>query len=262
MFVPHIALLTRLELFLRRKDISPSSVAKAAAYSRQHLLRVRSAEVGPTRRFVVDVTAACEQLTGESVMPGVLFERGDHLLASSHQRLSRLFGDDLRQLNEFLGDTTGEDWRDRVLAAGIESETVIAHLLRAGEPRIDQAPREAASIFFAAAAMAARLRGTEPALAASLQAHALKGRANALRHLGEFDEALADLALAGRLFLRARYCTNEAGRVEYTRGGVLFKMERWADARAAAEQARARFVHERCAPCRACRSPACRHPVR
>jgi tetratricopeptide (TPR) repeat protein len=242
-FVPHIDLLTRLELFLRRKDIAPFAVAKAAAYSRQHVLRVRLGEVGPTQRFVVDVTAACRKLSGEGVTAGVLFERGELLLDSPHQRLSRLFMDELRQLKAFLGDVAGENWPDRVLAAGIESETVIGHLLRTGERKIDQEPREANLIFLAAAGMATRLRDTEPELAASLQGHALKGRANALRHLCAFDEALAELALAARLFLKARYCTNEAGRVEYTRGGVLFKMERWSDARAAAQQARARFVN-------------------
>lgn len=242
MFVPHIDLLTRLELFLRRKDIAPFAIAKAAAYSRQHVLRVRLGQVGPTQRFVVDVTAACNQMSGEPVTPGVLFERGDELLDSRHQRLSRLFADDLRQLKELLGNVTGEDWPERVLALGIESETMIGHLLRAGASRIDKDPREADMIFVAAAGMATRLRDTEPELAASLQGHALKGRANALRHLGAFEEALADLALAARLFLKARYCMNEAGRVEYTRGGVLFKMERWTDARAAAQQARARFV--------------------
>lgn len=242
MFIPHIDLLTRLELFLRRENIAPLAVAQAAVYSRQHLLRVRLGEGGPTRRFVIDVTAACKKLSGKAVTPGMLFERGDALLASAHQRLSRMFAADLRRLAVFLDNIDSDDWTERVLDAGIESETAVRHLLRVGMPLIDQEPRDAAPIFAAAAGMAARLRETEPELAASLQAHALKGRANALRHIGEFDTALADLALAGQLFLKARFCMNEAGRVAYTRGTVLFKMERWADARAAAQQARARFV--------------------
>jgi tetratricopeptide (TPR) repeat protein len=241
-FVSHIDLRTRLELFLRRKDLAPLAVAKAAVYSRQHLLRVRLGEVGPTRRFVTDVTKACKKLSNEPVTPGMLFERGQELLESSYQRLSSLFTEEMRQIAAFLGSVQGDDWPARVLAAGIESETLVGYLLRVGEPRIDKAPRQAAAIFFTAAGMATRLRDTQPELAASLQAHALTGRANALRHLGEFDEALADLALAARLFGKARYCVNEAGRVEYTRGGVLFKMERFADARSAAQQARARFV--------------------
>lgn len=87
-----------------------------------------------------------------------------------------------------------------------------------------------------------RTPDTEPELAASLHAQALKGRANARRHLGEFEEALSDLALARRLFVEAKYCINDAGRVEYTRGTVFFKMERSTDARASAERARALFV--------------------
>jgi tetratricopeptide (TPR) repeat protein len=90
--------------------------------------------------------------------------------------------------------------------------------------------------------MAAALVETAPELVASLQAHALKGRANALRHLGQFDAALTDLALAAKLFLKARYCTSEAGQVEYTRATVLFKMERWQEAMAATREARIRFV--------------------
>jgi tetratricopeptide (TPR) repeat protein len=66
--------------------------------------------------------------------------------------------------------------------------------------------------------------------------------ANALRHLGEFDAALTDLALAAKLFLKARYYTGEAEQVEYTRATVLFKMERWADAMTATHRARAQFV--------------------
>lgn len=242
MFVSHIDLRTRLELFIRREDLAPLAVAKAAAYSRQHLLRVRLGEVRPTRRLVVDVTEACKKLANQPVTAGRLFERGDALLDSPYQRLSSLFTEELQTLGTFLDNVRGDDWTERVLAEGIGSETAVGHLLRTGEPRIDKAPREAAAIFVAAAGMATRLRDTEPELAASLQAHALTGRANALRHLGEFDEALADLALAARLFVKARYCINEAGRVEYTRGGVLFKMERFADARTAAQQARARFV--------------------
>lgn len=242
MFIPHIDLLTRFELFLRREDIAPLAVAQAAVYSRQHLLRVRLGDGLPTRRLVIDVTAACKKLSRKAVTPGMLFERGDALLGSPHQRLSRMFAADLRRLAVFLERVDGDDWTEHVLSAGIESETAVRYLLRVGTPRIDQEPRDAAAIFAAAAGMAARLRETAPELTASLQAHALKGRANALRHMGEFDTALADLALASQLFLKAGFCMNEAGRVAYTRGTVLFKMERWADARGAAQKARARFV--------------------
>lgn len=242
MFIARIDLLTRLELFLRRKDLAPLVVAEAALYSRQHVLRVRLGEVGPTRRFVLGMTAACRELSGEPVTPSVLFERGDELLQGPHQRLSRLFREELRVLDAFLSDVSKDEWAERLVAASVGSETAVRYLLRKGGPRIDQKPREAAAIFYAAAALAASLPDSTSELRASLQAHALKGRANALRHLGEFDVALTDLSLAAKLFTEAQYCASEAGQVEYTRGTVLFKMERWEDARTAAHQARARFV--------------------
>src|SRR5258708_7322331 len=101
-FVPRIDLLTRLELFLRKKDLAPLVVAEAAVYSRQHVLRVRLGEMMPTRRFIVDVTSACEKLSGEAVTPGTLFERGDKLLESSYQQLGRLFLQELRVLDNLL----------------------------------------------------------------------------------------------------------------------------------------------------------------
>jgi tetratricopeptide (TPR) repeat protein len=241
-FIARIDLLTRIELFLRRHDLTPLAVAEAAHYSRQHVLRVRSGDVSPTRRFVIDMTAACETLTRESVTAGMLFERGDLLLASSYQRLSRLFADDLRLLDALLADVSGDDWPARAVRGIAGSETAVRHLLRAGEPIIDRAPRQSAAVYYAAMQIAAALAETPAELAASLQAHALKGRANALRHLGDFDAALADLSLAARLFAKARYCVDEIGQAEYTRGTVLFKMQRWSEAEAAARQARARFV--------------------
>jgi tetratricopeptide (TPR) repeat protein len=241
-YVSHIDLLTRLELFLRRHGILPIALARDSGYSRQHLLRVRLGEGGSTRRLILAVIGTCKRVTGAPVTPGMLFERADVLLAGRHHRLGHVFLDDLGRLNDFLTHVSGEDWAERVVTAGLLSETVVRHLLREGEARIDRQPREAAAIFVAATGIATRLPDTEPELAASLQGHARRGRANALRHLAEFDEALAELALAGHLFLKARYCANEAGRVEYSRAGVLFAMERWPEARSAAQGARRQFV--------------------
>jgi tetratricopeptide (TPR) repeat protein len=235
-------LLTRLELFLRQRELSPLTVAKATHYSRQHVLRARMGKIGATRKFIRAMVAACSGLTRTRVSADTLFERGDLLLASQHERLSRLFREELRLLDEFLGEIGGEAWVQRVLDAGIESETAIRRLLDHGEPLIDRAPQDAAVVYHAAAAMAAKLTATPSDLAASLQGHALKGRANALRHLGDFHAALTDLTLASRLFTKAKYCVNEAGQTEYTRGTVLFKMEQWDEAETAARTARARFV--------------------
>lgn len=243
MFIPHIPLVTRLELFLRQRELSPLVVAKAARHSRQHVLRARLGEVSPTQKFIRAMVSACSGLTQTRVSAGVLFERGDLLLAGPHEHMSRLFRDELRALDTLLTAVSGgEAWVEHVVDAGVNSETAVRYLLDRGEPLIDRAPQDAATVYHAAAAMAAALADTPSELAASLQGQALKGRANALRHLGDFDAALTDLALASRLFTKARFCANEAGRAEYTRGTVLFKMERWDEAEAAARQARTRFV--------------------
>ena len=234
MFVPRIDLLTRLELFLRRRDLSPRRVAEAVVYSRQHLLRVRLGEAEPTRRFIAALTEACETLTGDIVAPGMLFERGDQLFRSQHQRLSRLFQDDLRVLDAVLHRHPFGSWARQIETANVASETAVRYLLRRGRSRIDENPCESAEILSAAAAMAASLGESASELAYSLEAHSRKAYANALRHLGEYESALAELAVAAKLFLRARFCVNEAGQVEYTRGTILLKMERWNEARLAA----------------------------
>lgn len=193
----------------------------------------------PSRRFILAITDAMSAITGEPVRPEQLFERADLLLESSESRLRAVHVRDLRIIDRMLDDVHEDGWPEKVLDRGVSSETAVRHLHDAAQKRLTTAPREAVLIQSAAAAMSARLGdATPPELKASLRATALKGRANALRHLGRFDEALADLRSAAKLFAAARYCTAEAAQVEYSRGAVLFTMERWAQAIAAAQNAR------------------------
>jgi tetratricopeptide (TPR) repeat protein len=240
--IQRIDLLTRLELFVRANDLSPLAFARAAGYARQHLLRLRSGESSPTRRLVIALTHAGAKLTRGEVRAAMLFERGDELLATRRKVLSSLFVDELRQLELFLADVSGDDWAARVLDGVVASEAAVRHLLRTGGELIDRKPRDAETIFSTAAAMVMKLPDTPVELAASLRAHALNGRGAALRHLGRTDEAIETLAHASALFAKARYCANEGGQVEYRLATVLFKQEKWAEARRAAQRARAQFV--------------------
>lgn len=234
-------LLTRLELFLRRTGLKPMDVARAALYSRQHVLRVRLGQAGETRRFILALTAACRALSGEAVTPAMLFERADALLSSPGQRLSRVHAADLRRLAALLEDVAAPHWLTLVRNSGIATETAVRYLLRHGHARIDVHPTAAAAIFSAALEMAAALADTPFELVASLQGHALKGRANALRHFGRYEQALADLSGAARLFGRARYCVVDAAQTDYARGVVLFNMERWEEALTVVRAARRKF---------------------
>jgi tetratricopeptide (TPR) repeat protein len=235
-------LLTRLELFLRQKNLKPLHIARASEYSRQHFLRLRLGEQAPTARSIIAVVKACRAATGEPVAPEQLFERADELLRTHGSKLSALHKPDLALLDELLSHVRSGTWAEDVLATGIRTETGVRHVVLAGIAAIDAVPEAAAEVFRAAVLMTSALPLTEPELAASFSANALKGRANALRHLGRFDDALADLEVAAKLFAAARYCDDEAGQVEYTRATVLFKHERWEEALPAARTAGARFL--------------------
>jgi tetratricopeptide (TPR) repeat protein len=237
-------LLTRLELFLRRNNLSPLAVARLAGYSRQHLLRLRAGD-DATRGGVLAITAACKKLSQERVVPGTLFERADEFLKGAGQRLSRAHMADRRALDGLLAESVTEDFSERVASMRIASETAVRYLLSAARKRLDTAPAEAAVVYFTAARVATALPDSAPELTASLQANALKGRANALRMLGAYEDALACLAMAAKLFVAARYCTDEAAQVDYTRATILFRTELWDDALVAARAARKRFLHSK-----------------
>jgi tetratricopeptide (TPR) repeat protein len=238
-------LLTRLELFLRRTNLVLGEVARRSGYSRQHFLRIRLGEGESTRGGILAVTSACRKLSHERVTPGMLFERAEEFLKGPGQRLSRAHLADRRALNAMLAQPITIRFPEQVKATGVASETAVRHLLTAGRKQLDKHPDGAATIYLAAERMTSALRATPPELAASLNAHALKGRANALRLLGRYDEALTCLSIAADCFVAARYCSDEAGQVEYTRATVLFKMELWDDALTATRAARKRFLQSK-----------------
>ena len=68
---------TRLEKFLKSRDIRPAHLAKASGYSRQHVLRIRMGRMEPTRRCIAAITAACRELSGEDVRAAQLFVLDD-----------------------------------------------------------------------------------------------------------------------------------------------------------------------------------------
>ena len=65
---------TRLESFLKSRGIKPAHLARESGYSRQHLLRLRTGRMEPTRRCIAAIAAACRRLSGESVRASDLFD--------------------------------------------------------------------------------------------------------------------------------------------------------------------------------------------
>jgi tetratricopeptide (TPR) repeat protein len=238
-------LLTRLEWFLRAHDLRPADIARLAGYARQHLLAIRKGEYEPSRRFIVDTTGAISTLVHRAVSPSELFERADALLQTTARRLRHVHAGELDVLAAMLPLAHESGWTEQIVDSGIATETAARSLLMHGEQLTDAEPATAAVVFFTARQVAARLTGTHAELKDSLQANALRGRANALAHLARFDEALSDLRVAAGLFVRARFCAHDAGRVEYTRGMILFKFERFRDAAQAGQAARRHFLQAR-----------------
>ena len=65
---------SRLEQFIKSRGIKPAHLARESGYSRQHLLRIRTGRMEPTRRCIAAIAAACRRLSGESVRASQLFE--------------------------------------------------------------------------------------------------------------------------------------------------------------------------------------------
>jgi tetratricopeptide (TPR) repeat protein len=144
-----------------------------------------------------------------------------------------------------LEDAECEAWLARIrTTAGAATEATTRELLDLASPLINRHPARAEALYATAIVLTERLSGSPPPLAAALRGYAEKGRANALRMLGRYHEAMQVLIDAEQHFVDASYCAVEIGEVRYTRAGILFKMEKWPEAQAAAIQARKIFEEE------------------
>lgn len=234
-------LVTRFELYLRSHAITPAQIAHATTHSRQHILRFRIGESLPTKRAIITLTEACRAITGEDVAPESIFERADRLFRSTRQRLSEFHSQDLAALDAVIRDSSADALIEVIAATKVVSETAVLHVLRRAQRMIDRRPVAAAELFAAALTIATSLSGSPPQLVAALVGEALKGRATALRHLGDFDAALSDLEAAARQYTATKVCAREAGGVEYTRAIIYLSMEAHADAARAAGAAGRHF---------------------
>ncbi|HVI78598.1 MAG TPA: helix-turn-helix transcriptional regulator [Candidatus Acidoferrum sp.] len=69
--------LTKLEKYLRKRKVKPAHLAHVSGYSRQHLLRIRSGTMEPTRPCIKAITQACGRITGKPVKAADLFDLDD-----------------------------------------------------------------------------------------------------------------------------------------------------------------------------------------
>jgi len=144
-----------------------------------------------------------------------------------------------------LSDSDFDVWLARIrTTAGAATESATRELMDAAFLLLDRQPARAEQLYALAGGLTERLATSPPLLVVALRGYAEKGRANALRMLGRYHEAMQVLIDAEQHFVDARYCALEIGEVRYTRAGILFKMQRWPQAQEAADQARRIFEEE------------------
>jgi predicted transcriptional regulator len=66
--------MTKLEAFIKAKGIKPARLAHESEYSRQHLLRIRTGRMEPTRKCIKAIVAACRRLARDPVKAADLFD--------------------------------------------------------------------------------------------------------------------------------------------------------------------------------------------
>ena len=249
---------TRLELFIKSHGVKPVRLAAEAGYSRGHLIRAREGE--PTSlRFQEGVTAAVSDILTQPVALADLFEpEGVAIRALLPQEapIRRRLGQsqpsksmvpkNLGTLIAAFTDAELNRWLALIQkTTGAATEAAARDLVDAAFPLLDRQPARAEQLYAAAIALTERLTASPAPLVAALRGYAAKGRANALRMLGRYREAMQVLIDADQHFIDARYCAMETGEVRYARAGILFKMERWTEAMEAATQARRIFGQEK-----------------
>jgi tetratricopeptide (TPR) repeat protein len=252
---------TRLELLLRSRNVQPLRLSRLANYSRQHLLAIRMGGRS-SARCETAIVHALRVLVHSEIPANEVFEPSGTpiatLLSKSTERSRVKRGRPRRRRSraterpetlagtlESLPGPALRDWLKRALATpSATTEQNVRVLLDAAGLLLDRQPSVADELARTAVMMTALLKTTPVLLLAALQVYAGKTRANALRMMGRYEDALSVLGDAEQSFLAATYCTLELAQLRYTRATVLFKMECWPEAMRAAEQAREIFAIE------------------
>ncbi|HEX3070304.1 MAG TPA: hypothetical protein VHX14_17185 [Thermoanaerobaculia bacterium] len=247
---------TRLEFFIQSHGIKPARLAAQARYSRAHLARAREGEP-VSLRFQEGVTTAMSEISGQTVLRTELFEpEGVAIRTLLPQAIGKrrrrsvskesAVPKSLEVSVDALTDAECEAWLAVIrTTASAATEEATRELVDAAFPLLDRQPARAEKLYGVAITLTERLAVSSAPLVAALRGYAEKGRANALRMLGRYPEAMQVLIDAEQHFVDARYCALEIGEVRYARAGILFKMEKWPEAQAAAMQARRIFEEER-----------------
>jgi tetratricopeptide (TPR) repeat protein len=125
-----------------------------------------------------------------------------------------------------LGATPRAEWPEKVRRSAA-NEVLSRRLIDAAVAALDQSPTEALAILEAAEVSTRKM---SPRAAAEYRCEVWKNRANAFRMTGEYEAALAATSRAARYTRLWPTGPYALGQVVYTRGTILFKMGRYAEA--------------------------------
>jgi tetratricopeptide (TPR) repeat protein len=229
---------TLLEITRVRWGVELSELIRETGYSRAHLLRVRNAEIEPSRDLIAAVVSALRHLTLRDVRADDVFEltveesgawaRPRRGQITEARRLWRAEHRENIALVAKLRAAKPESWS--TLLPQPATAAVVRTLLFESRAVFDRHPAYAESLAALAGRVAEELQDIRAPHRRALQAHAALERANALRQLGKLDEALNSLRSAEQVCEGEAECTHILGRTWLCRGIVLFKMNDLDDA--------------------------------
>ncbi|MEA2238900.1 MAG: hypothetical protein QOC81_3624 [Thermoanaerobaculia bacterium] len=224
-------------MFRVSRGIDAEALNAETSYSRQHVFRIRKGKNEPSRDFMAAMVSAMRRLSLEDVRADDLFEltveeSGPWSPASERQLIDRaaVAREALQQALAAVRKLPGNV--DAALAAlraspSGQAAPIIRALIAEGRKLRDAgAIARAEQLFATAAALIDEAEGVLGDYRAFLKGTALVEQANALRHIGNYAEALPVLDRAEASLEGVAGCTHELGRAWFTRGTLFFKMDR------------------------------------
>ena len=230
-------MLTRLEMFRISRGIDAEALNAETSYSRQHVFRIRQGKNEPSRDFMAAMVSAMRRLSLEDVRADDLFEltveeSGPWSPSPERQIVDRpavtreAQQRALAAVRELPGNGAAALAALRASPSGPSAPTIRALILEGRKLREAGEIARAEQLFATATVLIDDIEDVRGDYRAFLKGTALVEQANVLRHLGDYAEALPVLDRADGLLEGIPSCTHELGRAWFTRGTLLFKMDR------------------------------------
>lgn len=224
-------------MFRVSRGIDAEALNAETRYSRQHVFRIRQGKNEPSRDFMAAMVSAMRRLSLEDVKAEDLFEltveeSGSWSRASARRLADRAPATKETQQRALVavrslpGNLGAALAALRASSAGRTAPTIRALILEGRKLREAGGIARAEQLFGTAAALVDETEDVRGDYRAFLKGTALVEQANALRHIGSYADALPILESAEAVLEGIPACTHELGRAWFTRGTLLFEMDR------------------------------------